>query len=83
MEWLVDRHAAVLNEVVLEVCAGRDRVTFTPFAPVPDRDRRRYRSTETYREWAALLVPAVADALTRDCPTESAPPDEDFRQSST
>ncbi|MBB5843080.1 hypothetical protein HD599_001403 [Conyzicola lurida] len=83
VEWLVDRHAAVLNSVVSEVCGSRDLVTFVPFAPEPGRDRRRYRSTETYREWAALIVPATAEALARECPTGSAVADDDLRHPST
>lgn len=68
VEWLTDRHAARLNQVLADVCAAEGRATFVPFAPGRSPDSGGYRSTEVYRSWAAILVEPIAAGLSRDHP---------------
>jgi hypothetical protein len=67
VDWITDRHARTLNQAMSEACARFARVTFLPFAPDASSDEGRYRSTETYRQWSALLSGDIAEWLLTDC----------------
>jgi len=67
VERITDRHSQTLNDALSEACARFARVTYLPFAPGPSSDIGRYRSTETYREWSALISGDVASGLLADC----------------
>jgi hypothetical protein len=60
---IVERHTRELNARLAAVCAGHEGVTFVPFHPGPACDVGRYRSTETYREWAQEIVDPIAARL--------------------
>jgi hypothetical protein len=58
-----DRHAARLNEGLGELGALYDSVRAVPFAPERRVETERYRSSDTYRSWAALIAGPIAAAV--------------------
>jgi hypothetical protein len=63
VRWLSDGQAARLNEQTKMVLADHPRATYVPFSPPPSKDVDRYRSTETYESWTALIAPRIASLL--------------------
>ena len=63
VQWLSDSQATRLNEHTRIVSADYPRVTYVPFSPTDPRDVDRYRSTDTYEKWAALIAPRIANVL--------------------
>jgi hypothetical protein len=61
--WLSDGQATRLNEHSRMVSSGYPRVTYVPFLPAKRADDGRYRSTETYESWAALIAPRIGNML--------------------
>ena len=60
---VADGHSRELNARLEAVCALHEGVTFVPFRPGPAPDVGRYRSSETYREWAQEIVDPIAARL--------------------
>jgi hypothetical protein len=65
LERAADRHAARLNQLLGELCSRHPRAVFVPFEPPAHSDSVRYRSSETYRTWASIVVGPVYAALER------------------
>lgn len=61
-----NRHAARLSIALERLSARYPTATFVPFSPERDEERDRHRSPDTYRKWAAQLVPPLAAAFSDD-----------------
>jgi len=59
--WLADRSARSLNATLESLCATRPYAEFIPFRPVERAGRTG--TGRTYRHWAELLAPSIAQAL--------------------
>lgn len=70
--WFSERHANVLNSETRRAVAGREGVTFIPFAPLGRPDFTRYRSAATYQQWASILAAPVISDLARSTRDEEA-----------
>jgi hypothetical protein len=69
--WLAriwDRHSRLLNDAMVKGAREHHRATFVPFTPLPAQDTDRYRSRQTYFNWAELLVGPISEHLARDRP---------------
>ena len=60
---LAERHARALNRLTAEIVRDLERTELVPFEPISIPTPNRYRSPEEYRNWADLLVPAIAKSL--------------------
>jgi lysophospholipase L1-like esterase len=66
---LAARHSKLLNRELAIAASGYPNVTFLPFSPPPEPNPDRYRSSATYRVWAAHIAPAVAKLLGATAPS--------------
>jgi len=81
---LAGRHARLLNEASRLLTESIERVTFVPFDAQIGADTDRFRSSNTYSDWAALLAEPIAPLLSTDPldgePFHVEPLDEEARQ---
>ncbi len=80
--WIADHHSIVLNRETRRVVANHPRMTFVPFSPLATADESRFGSTETYQQWATLIVAPLSQQLAEE-PRHShvdQPADEGSRQ---
>lgn len=61
--WIADRHGAVLNRETETVAQAFPHFTYVPFAPLARADDVRYRSTETYQQWATVIAEPLGQQL--------------------
>ena len=61
--WIADRHAILLSRETRRIAQGFANVTCVPFSPLARPDAVRYRSTETYRQWATIIVAPLSQQL--------------------
>ena len=61
LAWIADRSARKLNRALAASCANRPYARFIPFHPAEPAGREG--TGRTYRQWGALIAPAVAEAL--------------------
>lgn len=64
--WIADRHAIMLNREARRIVQAFPRFTFVPFSPLARADDVRYRSTETYLQWATIIVTPLSQQLTSE-----------------
>ncbi|MDO7883472.1 hypothetical protein [Antiquaquibacter soli] len=60
---LAQRHAPALVAALESAARRRVHARFVPFSPPPEPSTDRYRSSETYGRWAALISPHLAAQL--------------------
>ena len=63
MGGLVDRHAAMMNQVSSEVCSRLPRVSFVPLSALPRQAGERHRSPGEYARWGRELAVTTAPLL--------------------
>ena len=80
--WLADHHSVVLNRETRRIVANYPNITFVPFSPLAGTDDIRFRSAETYQQWAALIVTPLSQQLAEEPRHEHTDylPDEEVRQ---
>ena len=80
--WLADHHSVVLNRETRRIVANYPNITFVPFSPLAGTDDIRFRSAETYQQWAALIVTPLSQQLAEEPRHEHTDylPDEGVRQ---
>lgn len=80
--WIADHHAVVLNRESRRVVANYPRITFVPFSPLASADDIRFGSTETYQQWATLIVAPLSQQLAAEPRHDHVDyvPDEQARQ---
>jgi hypothetical protein len=64
--WIADHHSIVLNRETRRVVASYPRMTFVPFSPLATADEGRFGSTETYQQWATLIVAPLSQQLAEE-----------------
>jgi hypothetical protein len=62
---LVRRRTERINQETRRLCAATERATYVPFHPVAIGGTRLI-ARSTYADWAALIVPCLADLLDRE-----------------
>lgn len=60
---IADRHALVLNRESRREAANFPGIVYVPFSSLATADAIRFVSTETYRNWAALIVAPLIQQL--------------------
>lgn len=65
--FFAETHARSLDRESIRVCAQSSQTTFVPFNPRRELSGR-YRTSATYGKWAALVSPAVINALQQNHP---------------
>lgn len=60
---ILDARSDALNDRLVALAAQRPDSTFVPFQPPRHGQAARHRESSTYREWAALIAPAVEQWL--------------------
>ena len=80
--WIADRHGIMLNREARRIVQNFSRFTFVPFSPLARADTVRYRSTDTYRQWATVIVAPLSQQLMIDPrgTERGGEPDEESRQ---
>lgn len=80
--WIADHHSVVLNRESRRVVANYPRITFVPFSPLASADDIRFGSTETYQQWATLIVAPLSQQLAEEPRHDHVDyvPDEQARQ---
>ena len=80
--WIADHHAIVLNRETRRLVANYPRMTFVPFSPLAAAGGPGFGSTETYQQWATLIVAPLSQQLAEE-PRQGhldVTPDEGTRQ---
>ena len=75
-----ERRAAEFNTRLQTLCATIANTTYVPFAPEQEDWPERHRVSQTYGQWAKLIVPQVAPTIGRLHPQQHPPQDERSRQ---
>lgn len=81
--WIADRYAIVLNRETRRIVQNLPGFTYVPFSPLARAVDIGYRSTETYEQWATLIVAPLGQQLGLEPRTEEdrvVPVDEVRRQ---
>lgn len=60
------RHTVMLNRESRRIVQNFSRITFVPFSPLARTDAVRYRSTETYEQWATIIAAPLSQQLMRE-----------------
>lgn len=61
--WIADRHGIVLNRETRRIVQNFPGFTYVPFSPLARVAEAGYRSTETYEQWATLIVAPLGREL--------------------
>jgi len=81
--WIADRHAVMLNRETRRIVQSIPGFTYVPFSPLARAAQAGFRSTETYDQWATLIVAPLGRELGREPRTDEGrvgPVDEARRQ---
>jgi hypothetical protein len=61
--WIADQHSVVLNRETRRIVSTHPHITFVPFSPLSATDDPRLGSSNTYRQWASLIVTPLGQQL--------------------